>query len=104
MEVEEDWQQKVRQAVQEKEQSVQREAILASSSLAVFKYLGQTCDMGPHPYLLDRNNLEGTRLKSCLRFGMLWLMDRVAEAVRGPRALAECRLCHSGAVEDAKHF
>ena len=98
------WSRTCRDATQQAELLAQRAEIMGSPSLSIFRYLGQESPMGPNPYLLDRSNGLGTRLKACLRFGTLWLMNRVAAAVKGSAVLAQCRLCGSGEVEDAMHF
>ena len=62
-----------------------------------------TSPAGPCP-LDDRTNIAGTRLKSHLRFGILWLMDRVASVLGWPEAGTHCLLCRSGYTENAQHF
>ena len=73
-------------------------------SLSLFRLLKQDHTLGTHPYLDDRYNLRGTRLKSSLHFGTLWLMNRVASVLKWPPGSGLCLLCCSGSIEDAEHF
>jgi len=73
-------------------------------SLSFFSTLHHDFSDGVHPYLDDRANLLGTRLKSKLRWGCLWLMQRVASNLSWPVSGGMCPLCRSGEIEDASHF
>ena len=75
-----------------------------SSSLQLFRRLRHDFSSGTHAYLHDRQNRLGTRLKSSLRFGTLWLLSRVASVLKWPRSGGACLLCRSGIIEDAQHF
>ena len=98
-----EWPQLVRDRVQEVAKDAETAVMLQHGSLKLFNTLGQDFTMGTHALLEDRSNILGTRLKSQLRFGVLWLMDRVAKVLDWPTAGGLCPRCRGG-VEDAKHF
>ena len=77
--------------------------MLSKSSLSMFSQLNHQISR-THPYLYDRGNLRGTRLKTSLRFGTLWVMRRVASILRLPPCYSACMLCRSGSIEDSSHF
>ena len=99
-----DWPTLVRNQVRQHELEHQQELQRGYSSLSLYTELGHDFSLGAHSYLLDRGNLLGTRLKSQLRFGVLWLMARVASVLKWPAAGGGCPVCRSGVIEDAEHF
>ena len=53
----------------------------AAAVLSHFMLSWPMTSRSAHSYLLDRGNLLGTRLKSHLRLGIMWLMPRVASVL-----------------------
>jgi len=70
----------------------------------LYRELGHDCSSGLHPFLDDRDNIQGTRLKAQVRHGTLWVMQRVASALNWSATEGACLLCRTGAVEDSEHF
>ena len=99
-----DWASAVRAAVKEEDLRAHAEAVARQSSLTLYTQLNHDSSKGAHPYLLDRSNIPGTRLKCHLRLGILWLMDRVASTLKWPPAAGVCLLCRDNCVETAQHF
>ena len=99
-----DWPTGVRGLVRANEIKQQCALQLGCSSPSLYTSLEYDFSFGAHSYLLDRSNLLGTRLKSHLRFGVLWLMSRVASVLKWPKTGGSCLMCRSGVVEDAMHF
>jgi len=56
------------------------------------------------PYLDDRAEHVGTRLKLMCRLGCLPTMERVAREEKLPPREGQCRLCSMGAVETTDHL
>jgi hypothetical protein len=56
------------------------------------------------PYLDDREEPIGTRLKLMCRAGCLPVLKRVAREARLPAALGICKLCTSGNIETIEHL
>ena len=56
------------------------------------------------PYLDDRAEPVGTRLKLMCRLGCLPTMERVAREEKLPPGEGQCRLCSMGAVETTDHL
>ena len=98
-----DWSNYVRQLAVRLHTEDQGKVIASHSSLLLFSCLGHFYSHGTHPYLDDRSNLRGTRLKTALRTGTMWTMSRVASALGWPASGGLCLLCKS-APEDPQHL
>ena len=99
-----DWDQVVRANAERVHVLKQQELIHSQVSLNFYRQLGQSFVDGVHPYLDDRFNLRGTRLKLALRNGTLMLMTRVASVLGWPEGGGQCLLCRDGSLETAEHF
>ena len=98
-----DWAAVTRRVIELAHANESSAAIGTHSSLALYARLDHDIRSGTHPYLDDRTNLHGTRLKSALRMGTLWTMSRVASALGWPAVAGQCLLCGCG-IEDSLHF
>ena len=58
----------------------------------------------PEPYLDDRNEPIGRRLKLMCRAGCLPILKRVAREAKLPASHGTCKMCNSGRIEDIEHF
>ena len=117
------WKQAVYDSIEDRETSdmIARLANMTSAHAARFvrsKYWGKVgktfaCFAGevgrrgalvPEPYLDDRNEPIGRRLKLMCRAGCLPLGKRVAREAGLPAVHGICKMCNSGSIEDIEHF
>ena len=66
--------------------------------------IGRRGALVPEPYLDDRDEPIGRRLKLICRAGCLPILKRVAREAKLPAAHGTCKMCDSGDVEDLDHF
>ena len=99
-----DWSGRVRGAVSCHHALQQQSTVARLPSLTLYRTLGHCHLDGTHPYLDDRSNLHGTRLKGYLRCGVLWLMPRVASSLNWAPVAGRCLLCRSGELESPEHL
>ena len=99
-----DWAGLVRARAWLSEAALQTANMASCSSLLLYRSLGHGFRRGTHPFLDDRDNIHGTRLKSSLRFGTIFTMSRVARTLKWPESGAHCLLCRRDIIEDALHL
>jgi hypothetical protein len=118
-----EWKDIVYEAVESKEGEVLRQRLSSMSGEAVARYarikhwgtvteefaafageVGRRGALVPEPYLDDRSESVGRRLKLMCRLGCLPTMDRVAREEKLPPSEGRCRLCAEGEVEDLQHL
>ena len=100
-----DWPSLVRQHIRDHNDHIYDHAVDNSASLSLYRHFNaRAYPRVVHPYLDDRYNIPGTRLKSYLRMGAMWTMSRVASCAGWPASGGACLLCRSGSVEDSAHF
>jgi len=76
-----------------------------TAEFAVFSgEVGRRGGLVSEPYLDDRTESVGRRLKLMCRMGCLPTMVRVAREEKLPEAEGRCRLCTSNVPEDLRHF
>jgi hypothetical protein len=66
--------------------------------------VGRRGALVPEPYLDDRDEPVGRRLKLMCRAGCLPTLKRVAREAELPAAHGTCKMCVSGCIEDIAHF
>jgi predicted secreted protein len=66
--------------------------------------IGRRGALVPEPYLDDRNEPIGRRLKLMCRAGCLPILKRVAREAELPAAFGRCKMCGSGSIEDIEHL
>ena len=66
--------------------------------------IGRRGALVPEPYLDDRNEPIGRRLKLMCRAGCLPILKRVAREAKLPASHGTCKMCNSGRIEDIEHF
>ena len=66
--------------------------------------VGRRGALVPEPYLDDRDEPVGRRLKLMCRAGCLPTMKRVVREAELPAAHGTCKMCVSGCIEDIPHF
>ena len=66
--------------------------------------IGRRGALVPEPYLDDRNEPVGRRLKLMCRAGCLPILKRVAREAKLPAPHGTCKMCDSGSIEDIEHF
>jgi hypothetical protein len=66
--------------------------------------IGRRGALVPEPYLDDRNEPIGRRLKLMCRAGCLPILKRVAREAKLPAAHGTCKMCSSGSIEDIEHL
>ena len=118
-----DWKDKVYDSVEKRETSVtlQRLSTMNSNYIARFVRLKTWGKVGsdfacfsgeigrrgayvPEPYLDDRNEPVGRRLKLMCRAGCLPVLKRVAREAKLQSVFGTCKMCNSGNIEDIEHF
>jgi hypothetical protein len=99
-----DWKTETRNRVENAWLMRQHREMASKSSLSLYTQLGHDFTRGSHPYLDDRSNILGTRIKTYLRLGTTFTMQRVASTLDWPVAGGQCVLCKSGEIEDACHL
>ena len=98
------WTAVVRSKILHNQMLVQRAEICSHPSLALYRELNHDCSSGLHPFLDDRDNIQGTRLKAQVRHGTLWVLQRVASSLNWSSTDGACLLCRTGDIEDTEHF
>jgi hypothetical protein len=66
--------------------------------------VGRRGALVPEPYLDDREEPVGRRLKLMCRAGCLPTLKRLAREAKMPAAHGTCKMCASGRIEDIAHF
>lgn len=66
--------------------------------------IGRRGALVPEPYLDDRNEPIGRRLKLMCRAGCLPVLKRVARETGLHAVHGTCKMCNSGNIEDIEHF
>ena len=66
--------------------------------------IGRRGALVPEPYLDDRDEPIGRRLKLMCRAGCLPILKRVAREAKLPAAHGTCKMCNSGSIEDMEHL
>jgi hypothetical protein len=66
--------------------------------------IGRRGALVPEPYLDDRDEPIGRRLKLMCRAGCLPILKRVAREAKLPAAHGTCKMCSSGSIEDIEHL
>ena len=66
--------------------------------------VGRRGALVPEPYLDDRDEPVGRRLKLMCRAGCLPTLKRVVREADLPAAHGACKMCASGCIEDIAHF
>ena len=82
------------------------ERLAAGEKTSMKQYVDHSLrpDSGLATYLLDRSNIDGTRLLCAIRTGHVRLRERVAKENRLPISSALCLLCKDGEAENGEHF
>ena len=99
-----DWKAETRSRVENACLMHQHREMATKTSLTLYTQLGHDFTRGSHPYLEDRSNILGTRIKTYLRLGTTFTMQRVASTLNWPGAGGQCVLCKTGEIEDACHL
>ena len=94
--VELDWTVLARSAVRTRQLHDQARLLTLQSSLKLYSTLGHDFTCGINPYLDDRSNIFGTRLKTALRLGTLWVMTRVVSVLKWSESHSVCTECTGG--------
>jgi len=66
--------------------------------------IGRRGALVPEPYLDDRDEPIGRRLKLMCRAGCLPILKRVIREAKLPVAHGTCKMCKSGSIEDIEHL
>jgi hypothetical protein len=66
--------------------------------------IGRRGALVPEPYLDDRDEPVGRRLKLMCRMGCLPTLKRVVREAELPPAHGTCQMCNSGSIEDIEHL
>lgn len=99
-----DWKAETRSRVDNAWLLRQRREMATKTSLSLYSQLGHDFTRGSHPYLDDRSNILGTRIKTYLRLGTTFTMQRIACTLDWPEAGGQCVLCKTGEIEDTCHL
>jgi hypothetical protein len=117
------WKKLVYDSVEERETTDTKNRLAAMNSGHVARFLRSKCwekvgkdfacfkgevsrrgALVPEPYLDDRVELIGRRLKLMCRAGCLPVLKRVAREAKLPPVHGTCKMCNSGNIEDIEHF
>ena len=99
-----EWELQARQRVERAWETRQNSDLGAHKSLRLCTQLRHERSHGCHPYLDDRSNIPGTRIKTYLRLGTTLTMEQIASSLKSPGFSDCCLMCNTGQTEDQCHL
>ena len=97
-----DWDSMVRETATARDRHSNAALLATSPSLSIYRTLSQSGQIAP--YLDDRSHRKALWLKTALRLGHPWLMERIARILGWPTEGGACVLCGTGSIETISHF